>query len=101
RAWQLARGLRVDSLSAEAVRAREPALGPAVLAALALTDDAQVVARELVRAFSQAAAVAGVRFLTGRYVRRVIIDHGAAAGVELDGEKLPAGTVVVAAGSWS
>ena len=101
RAWQLARGLRVDSLSGDAVRAREPALGPAVRAALAFTDDAQVVARELVRAFSQAAAVAGVRFLTGRYVRRVVVEEGAAVGVELDGEKLAAGTVVVAAGSWS
>ncbi|HEY6477414.1 MAG TPA: glycine oxidase ThiO [Polyangia bacterium] len=101
RAWQLARGLRVDILSGEAARAREPALSPAVRAALAFTDDAQVVARELVRAFSQAAAVAGARFLTGRYVRRVIIKDGAAVGVELDGDTLAAGVVVVAAGSWS
>ena len=101
RAWQLARGLRVDSLSGEAARAREPALSPAVRAALAFTDDAQVVARDLARAFSQAAAVAGARFLTGRYVRRVVVEGGAAAGVELDGETLPAGVVVVAAGSWS
>src|SRR5215831_2694899 len=101
RAWQLARGLRVESLSGEAARAREPALAPAVRAALAFTDDGQVVARELARAFSQAAAVAGARFLTGRYVRRVIIENGAATGVELDGETLPAGVVVVAAGSWS
>jgi glycine oxidase len=101
RAWQLARGLRVESLSGETARAREPALSPAVRAALAFTDDAQVVARDLARAFSQAAAVAGARFLTGRYVRRVIVREGAATGVELDGETLPAGVVVVAAGSWS
>jgi glycine oxidase len=101
RAWQLARGLRVDILSGEAARAREPALSPAVRAALAFTDDAQVVARDLARAFSQAAAVAGARFLTGRYVRRVVIEDGVATGVELDGETLPAGVVVVAAGSWS
>ena len=101
RAWQLARGLRVDSLSGEAARAREPALGPAVRAALAFNDDAQVVARDLARAFSQAAAGAGARFLTGRYVRRVLVDDGAVTGVELDGDVLPAGTVVVAAGSWS
>jgi glycine oxidase len=101
RAWQLARGLRVESLSSEAARAREPALSPSVRAALAFIDDAQVVARDLARAFSQAAAVAGARFLTGRYVRRVMIENGAAVGVELDGETLPAGVVVVAAGSWS
>ena len=101
RAWQLARGLRVEMLSGEAARAREPALGPAVRAALGFVDDAQVVARELARAFSQAAAVAGARFLTGRYVRRVLIEDGAVTGVELDGDALPAGVVVVAAGSWS
>jgi glycine oxidase len=101
RTWQLARGLRVESLSGEAARTREPALGPAVRAALAFPDDAQVVARELARAFSQAAAGAGARFLTGRYVRRVLIENGTAVGVELDGETLPAGAVVVAAGSWS
>jgi glycine oxidase len=101
RAWQLARGLRVESLSGEAVRAREPALAPAVRAALAFNDDAQVVARELARAFSQAAAGAGARFLTGRYVRRVLTDKEAVTGVELDGDVLPAGVVVVAAGSWS
>jgi glycine oxidase len=101
RAWQLARGLRVDSLSGEAARALEPALGPAVRAALSFNDDAQVVARDLARAFSQAAAGAGARFLTGRYVRRVLVDNGAVTGVELDGDVLPAGTVVVAAGSWS
>jgi glycine oxidase len=101
RAWQQARGLRVDVLTGEAARAREPALGPAVRAALAFPEDAQVNARELARAFSQAAAAAGARFLTGRYVRRVTIAGGAATGVELDGDQLPAGAVVVAAGSWS
>jgi glycine oxidase len=101
RAWQQRRNLNVAWLSGEEVRAREPALGPAIRAALEFPEDAQVNARELARAFSQAAASAGARFLTGRYVRRVIIDSGAAAGVELDGETLPAGTVVVAAGSWS
>ena len=101
RAWQLGRGLRVESLSGEAARAREPALSPAVRAALAFNDDAQVVARELARAFSQAAAGAGVQFLTGRYVRRVLVAKDAVTGVELDGDTLPAKVVVVAAGSWS
>jgi glycine oxidase len=101
RAWQLQRRLNVGWLSGEEVRAREPALGPAVRAALEFPDDAQVNARELARAFSQAAAAAGARFLTGRYVRRVVIERGVATGLELDGETLAAGTVVVAAGSWS
>ena len=101
RTWQTARGLRVEALSAEAVRAHEPHLGGAVRAALRFPDDAQVNARELARALSQAAALAGARFLAGRYVRRVLVEGGAAAGVELDGEVVRAGAVVVAAGSWS
>jgi glycine oxidase len=101
RAWQVARGLRVESLSAEALHVLEPNLGPDVRAALRFTDDAQVNARELARALSQAAAHAGARFLQGRYVRRVVVKGGVAQGVELDGEVLAAGTVVVAAGSWS
>jgi glycine oxidase len=101
RAWQVARGLKVTALTGEAAHGLEPALGPTVRAALEFPEDAQVVARELTRAFSQAAAVAGARFVTGRYVRRVRIEAGRATGVELDGETLPAGVVVVAAGSWS
>ena len=69
--------------------------------ALFFADDAQVNPRALARAFSQAAAAAGARFLQGRYVRRVCIEGGVATGVELDGDTLAAGTVVLAAGSWS
>jgi glycine oxidase len=101
RAWQMARGLRVEPLPVDQLRAAEPNLSPDVRAALRFPDDAQVNARELARAFSQAAARAGARFLQGRYVRRVVIQGGAATGVELDGETLSAGAVVVAAGSWS
>ena len=101
RAWQQRRSLNVGWLTGDEVRTREPALGPAIRAALEFPEDAQVIARELARAFSQAAASAGARFLTGRYVRRVLIENGQAIGVELDGETLPAGSVVVAAGSWS
>jgi glycine oxidase len=101
RAWQQGRNLAVVWLSGDEVRAREPALGPGIRAALEFPEDAQVNARELARAFSQAAAGAGARFVTGRYVRRVVIERGEARGLELDGEMLSADTVVVAAGSWS
>jgi glycine oxidase len=101
RAWQQGRNLAVVWLSGDEVRAREPALGPGIRAALEFPEDAQVNARELARAFSLAAAGAGARFVTGRYVRRVVIERGEARGLELDGEMLSADTVVVAAGSWS
>jgi glycine oxidase len=101
RAWQTSRGLRCEPLSAEQVHALEPALGADVRAALRFPDDGQVSARDLARAFSQAAALAGARFLQGRYVRRVVVQDGVVAGVELDGEVIATGSVVVAAGSWS
>jgi glycine oxidase len=101
RVWQQARGLRSELLGAAEARAAEPHLGPAVRSALRLPDEGHVNARLLARALSQAAAIAGARFLQGRYVRRVLTAGGKAQGLELDGETLAAGTVVVAAGSWS
>jgi glycine oxidase len=101
RTWQEGQGLRAELLSAETAHAREPALGPSVRGALSFPDDAQVNPAALARAFSQAAAAAGARFLQGRYVRRVVTQGGAVAGLELDGEVLPAEAVVLAAGSWS
>jgi len=99
--WQRAAGLTAELLGAEAAHTLEPALGPLVGAALCYPDDAQVNPAALARAFSQAAASAGARFLQGRYVRRVATASGAVTGLELDGEVLPAGAVVLAAGSWS
>src|SRR5437764_10624850 len=101
RVWQQARGLRAELLEPAALRALEPGLGPAVRGGLRLPEEGHVNARALARALSQAAAIAGARFLQGHYVRRVAIAGGRATGVELDGETLAAATVVIAAGSWS
>ncbi len=100
-AWQHARGLRAELVEGASLRALEPRLGPAVQLGLRLPDEGHVGARLLARALSQAAAIAGATFLQGRYVRRVLAAGGRAEGIELDGETLAAGTVVVAAGSWS
>jgi glycine oxidase len=101
RRWQTERGLPAELLQPRELRALEPQLGPAVQAGLRLVDDGHVHARSLARALSQAAAVAGARFVQGRYVRQVRIAGGRAVGVELDGDTVDAGTVVVCAGSWS
>ena len=93
RAWQQrAQPERRLAVGRRGARARAGARARRSAPRCAFPDDAQVNARELARAFSQAAASAGARFLTGRYVRRVVIEGGAATGVELDGETLPAGT---------
>ncbi len=101
RTWQTARGLRAELLTTSELAKLEPELGPAVRLGLRYADEGHVHARALARALSQAAAVVGARFVTGRYVRRVTTAGGRVTGVELDGEMLPGGQVVLCAGSWS
>lgn len=97
---QRALGLRAERLSAQQARALEPALSSEARAAAFFPDDAQVDNRLLVRALSVVAARAGVTFRTGA-VRGVASEGGRAVGVELEGERLEADAVVVAAGAWT
>ena len=83
------------------LRAVEPHLGDAVRSGLHFPDDAQVEPRSYLRALSLAAAGAGATFRTGGYVRRILREGGRVTGVDVDGEIVAAGAVVVAAGSWS
>ncbi len=99
-AWQKARGLRADLLDVAEARELEPAISPSALGAIHFPDDHQVDNRLLVRAMSIAAARAGAEFRTG-YVRSVVSQEERVVGVDLDGEPLSAGAVVIAAGSWS
>lgn len=63
--------------------------------ALLLPDDHQVDPPRLLRALAIAAANAGATFRTGQV--HGVVEHG----VDLDGARLEADAVVVAAGSWS
>ncbi len=99
-AWQKAMGLRAELLSGADARALEQKLSPSILAAAHFPDDHQVDNRLLVRALSIAASRAGTTFRSG-YVRSVIAEQNRVVGVDVDGERLMAGAVVVAAGSWT
>ena len=97
RAW----GRDAERLSGRETRRREPALGPAVRAGLAVPDDLAVDNRLLLAALRAAAAGAGV-VVRREPVARVAESGGAVSGVELaSGEVLDAGRVVIAAGAWS
>ncbi len=100
-AWQRAAGQRVVMLSADEARVLEPGLGPRIHAALSFPDDAQLEPRAYARALSLAAARAGVTFVTGAWVTRVLDEGERVAGVLAGGERYLAPSVVVAAGSWS
>jgi len=99
--WQREAGQRLEWLRGAQLAACEPQLAPAWRSGLYFADDHQLDPRPYARALSQAAAAAGARFVTGAYVRRVLHDGAHVQGVELDGTRLEATHVVVAAGSWS
>jgi glycine oxidase len=87
-------------LEGEALRAAEPALGPAVLAALR-KPGGNVENRRLCQALELAARRRGVEFRCGREVRAIRVDGDRVAGVELADGVLAAERVLVAAGAWT
>ncbi len=93
-------GLPVQRLTARECRALEPMLAPDVRGGL-LAADRSAHNRDTVSALLAACARAGVA-LREEPVAEVVVGDGAAVGVRLrGGELVRAGTVVVAAGSWS
>jgi glycine oxidase len=96
----VSQGLPVDVLDDAAVRRLEPGLSPEARGALFFEDEASLDPRLLGRAVYVAAARAGARFVPGE-VRRIVVEGGAARGVDHETGRLAAGAVVLAAGSWS
>ncbi|GLZ56367.1 glycine oxidase ThiO [Actinomycetospora sp. NBRC 106378] len=88
-------GRAAERLTGRETRRREPALGPAVRAGIAVPDDLAVDNRLLLAALREAARSAGV-------VERAETVHAVVdGGVELASGPLAADRVVVAAGAWS
>jgi glycine oxidase len=100
--WQRAAGLCVARLTADDARSLEPAVNPAVRFALRFPGDHQVDNRALSVALRTSAERAGVVFRVGADVVSIVRDGDRATGVELsDGERVAAGSVVVAGGCWA
>ena len=95
--WQRAHGAKVERVDVAACRRLEPALG-AVRGGVLLEDEGQVDPPALLRALQQACARAGVTFRSGVLVRG-IVDRP--RGVDTSEGLVPAGAIVVAAGSWT
>lgn len=99
--WQSRAGLPVERLGSAEVRRLEPAISPAVRWALRFTDDHQVDSRKLMEALTRSATRAGA-LIREADVERLVLGGKRATGVKLrDGEVIPAGCVIVAAGCWS
>jgi glycine oxidase len=97
-------GLRVQRLRASQARELEPALAPTVRLALASLGELSVEPRAVLAALRKACESEGVRVREHAPVAQVELDAAGerVLGVRLDdGERLQAGQVVLAAGTWS
>lgn len=99
--WQRALDLPVERLDAVARDILEPALAEDVAGVYHYPADAQLEPRKLVAALTQAAVAAGVEIRAGAPAQRVLSAGGHVLGVEVGGERLDAGAVVVCAGASS
>lgn len=99
-AWQREAGLAIERLSGAEARALEPSLADWIALALHFPEEGQVDPLALAKALVVAASRAGATFRRGKVTKIATVD-GRATGVELDGEALHAGAVVLAAGAWT
>ncbi|MBV9817150.1 MAG: FAD-binding oxidoreductase [Solirubrobacterales bacterium] len=95
-------GVHGEPLDAAGLRAREPHAASDLPGGLLFAGDAQVEPRLAVEALLADARAHGAAVRLGAGVRRLRRAGERVVGVQLhDGEIVPAGTVVVAAGAWS
>ncbi|HEU4725124.1 MAG TPA: FAD-dependent oxidoreductase, partial [Candidatus Eisenbacteria bacterium] len=96
-----ANGLPVERLTAAAARRKEWSLGPAVRGALWLKEDAWVNAAALGMALVEAFRLAGGRTYERETVVALEADGARVAGVRTRSRRIPADSIVIAAGAWS
>jgi glycine oxidase len=82
------------------LRSHEPALGPLVREAVLFPEAGQVDAQRLSLALLGCARAAGAELRLGE-ARRLLLEAGRIVGLEVDGVRVAAQAVVVAAGAWS
>jgi glycine oxidase len=94
-------GLPVEWLTGTEAREIEPTLTPRVSAAMWIPHDGQVNPRVLLPALVRACVRRGVEVREDARVGRIVIDNDGVAGVEVNGESVDAGVIVLCAGAWS
>ncbi|MHB1739590.1 MAG: glycine oxidase ThiO [Actinomycetes bacterium] len=101
RSYQESLGLTVTALGSTECRQLEPMLSPGVHGGMLVAGDHQVDPRLMVQALLVVAAAAGVRLIRSA-AAGLLVNNGRVDAVLLtDGTRMPAGTVVVAAGAAS
>jgi glycine oxidase len=99
--WQLEAGLALEHVSADDLRKIEPAVSESATRAIFLPEEHQVDNRRLMEALEVAVKRAGVQVIEGTNVVALTTERGGITGVALGRERVEAGTVIVAAGTWS
>lgn len=99
--WQLEAGLSLEKLTADEVRKSEPAITASVTTAILLPEEHQVENRRLMEALEVAMRRASVQVIEDTNVMALTAKRGRITGVASGRERFEAGTVVVAAGTWS
>ena len=100
-AWQVDHGVAVAWLDGAAALDLEPALNPAVRAALFYPNDHQVMPLVLAQALARTAVDLGAVLREGAGIDRLITDGDRVLGVAIGGETVHAGEVVLASGAWA
>ena len=94
-------GLQLEFLpTTEAVRAREPALAPTVLAASFCASDGSADPAPSVEAFARAAERHGARLHLGERVQGIEIEGGRIQAVRTDRRRIATGRAVIACGAF-
>lgn len=99
--WQKEVGLEVERLSAKETRLLEPSLAPEVRLAVRSSEERQVEPRRLVRALALACGHRGVNLIEGAPVIGFSHDRSRVETVQLPGQEIACGDVVIAGGAWS
>jgi glycine oxidase len=99
---QRARGLRAEILESGEVRRLEPAVTAGAAAGLYLPDDHQVDPVRIMDAVrAMVRSTPRIEIEVGSEARKVLSGSGRVAGIETTRGRVPAASVVLAAGAWS
>ncbi|WP_047154418.1 glycine oxidase ThiO [Aneurinibacillus tyrosinisolvens] len=99
--WQTAMGLPATWLDTKEVRRMEPAVTDGIVGALFLTEDTQVSAPDLTKAFAVAAAKHGAAITENCEAIEFYRQGEQMTGIETTAGKLEADEYVIAGGAWS
>jgi glycine oxidase len=93
-------GLTIESAALQAIRKREPSIGPHITAAAWLPEEATVEPRALVSAVIAACKSRGVEFRSSRAVTSYLRDGDSCVGIVAGDAKIRSRNVVIAAGAF-